>query len=107
MRTFTPFDYAGDVACEMGVIMDFPKRYFLFATKKDAAKGIVSECKGMCPEPVRYLGYYSFHETKNINSCAGGALFINDPGLAERGEFMKGKVTDQVGFMRGQVNEPR
>ncbi len=51
------------------------------------------------------LGAYSFHETKNVISGEGGALLVNDAGLASRAEILREKGTDRSRFFRGEVDK--
>ncbi|MDA9889184.1 DegT/DnrJ/EryC1/StrS family aminotransferase [Synechococcus sp. AH-224-G16] len=51
------------------------------------------------------LGYYPFHETKNIISGEGGALLINNSAFADRAEIIREKGTNRNQFFRGQVDK--
>ena len=51
------------------------------------------------------LAATSFHETKNIVSGEGGALFVNDPRFAGRAEILREKGTDRSRFLRGQTDK--
>lgn len=102
-KAIVPVHYAG-VGCEMDTILEIASRYNL-AVVEDNAHGLFGKYKG------KYLGTFgsmasqSFHETKNFTSGEGGALLINDPGLAERAEIIREKGTNRSRFFRGQVDK--
>lgn len=102
-KAIVPVHYAG-VGCEMDTIMDIARRHDLLVIE-DAAQGIMSTYKGRPLGSIGHLGALSFHETKNIISGEGGALLINDPGLAERAEIIREKGTNRSKFFRGQVDK--
>jgi len=98
-----PVHYAG-VACEMDVIMEIAGRHDLLVIE-DAAQGIMSTYKERSLGAIGHLGTLSFHETKNIISGEGGALLVNDGGLAERAEIVREKGTNRSRFCRGQIDK--
>src|SRR5215204_1716411 len=69
--------YAG-VSCEMDTICALAQRHGLLVIE-DAAQGICSLYKGRPLGSLGTLAVVSFHETKNVISGEGGALFINEP----------------------------
>jgi len=102
-KAIVPVHYAG-VACEMDAIMDIAHLYNLWVIE-DAAQGIMSTYKGRPLGSIGHLGAYSFHETKNIISGEGGALMVNEEGLAERAEIVREKGTNRNQFFRGEVGK--
>jgi dTDP-4-amino-4,6-dideoxygalactose transaminase len=102
-RAVVPVHYAG-VGCEMDSIREIADRHHLVVVE-DNAHGLFGKYKG------KYLGTFgsmaaqSFHETKNFSCGEGGALLINDPGLAERAEIVREKGTNRSRFFRGQVDK--
>jgi dTDP-4-amino-4,6-dideoxygalactose transaminase len=50
------------------------------------------------------FGAVSFHETKNVISGEGGALFVNDASLVEAAEIAWEKGTDRARFRRGEAD---
>jgi dTDP-4-amino-4,6-dideoxygalactose transaminase len=102
-RAIVPVHYAG-VACEMDVIMEIAKRNGLKVVE-DAAQGVMASYKGRALGSIGDLGAYSFHETKNVISGEGGALLVNDSGLAIRAEIIREKGTDRSRFFRGEVDK--
>lgn len=102
-KAIVPVHYAG-VACEMDTIMEIANRYKLLVIE-DAAQGVLASYKGRALGSIGHMGCYSFHETKNIISGEGGALLINNPGLAERAEIIREKGTNRSRFFRGQVDK--
>jgi len=102
-KAIVPVHYAG-VACEMDAIMDIARFHDLWVIE-DAAQGIMSTYKGRPLGSIGHLGAYSFHETKNIISGEGGALLVNEDGLARRAEIVREKGTNRSQFFRGQVDK--
>ena len=102
-RAIVPVHYAG-VACEMDAIMKIARRHGLKVVE-DAAQGITASYKGRELGSIGDLGAYSFHETKNVISGEGGALLVNDAGLAARAEVIWEKGTDRGRFFRGEVDK--
>lgn len=102
-KAIVPVHYAG-VACEMDTIMGIARRHGLKVVE-DAAQGVMASYKGQALGSIGDLGAYSFHETKNVISGEGGALLVNDPGLALRAEIIREKGTDRSRFFRGEVDK--
>jgi dTDP-4-amino-4,6-dideoxygalactose transaminase len=102
-RAIAPVHYAG-VACEMDTIMAIAKRHNLKVVE-DAAQGVMASYKGRTLGSIGDLGAYSFHETKNVISGEGGALLVNEHGLALRAEIIREKGTDRSRFFRGEVDK--
>ena len=102
-KAIVPVHYAG-VACEMDAIMDIAHRHGLKVVE-DAAQGVMARYKGRALGSIGDLGAFSFHETKNVISGEGGALLVNDPGLALRAEIIREKGTDRSRFFRGEVDK--
>jgi dTDP-4-amino-4,6-dideoxygalactose transaminase len=95
--------YAG-VACEMDTIMDIAQRHNLFVIE-DAAQGYESYYKGRPLGSIGHFAAMSFHETKNVISGEGGALFVNDSKYTELAEIIWEKGTDRSQFFRGIVDK--
>lgn len=102
-KAIVPVHYAG-VACEMNKIMEIAKKYNLYVIE-DAAQAFASTYKGRRLGTIGDLGALSFHETKNIISGEGGAVFINNPALYERAEIIREKGTNRSRFFRGEVDK--
>jgi dTDP-4-amino-4,6-dideoxygalactose transaminase len=102
-KAIVPVHYAG-VACEMDTIMEIACHYNLKVVE-DAAQGVMSSYKGQALGAIGDLGAYSFHETKNLISGEGGALLVNDHGMASRAEIIREKGTDRSRFFRGEVDK--
>lgn len=98
-----PVHYAG-TPCEMDKIAGIADRSGL-AIVEDAAQAVGSTYRGKALGAIGTLGAYSFHETKNIISGEGGALLVNDPGLAARAEIIREKGTNRSSFVRGEVDK--
>jgi dTDP-4-amino-4,6-dideoxygalactose transaminase len=95
--------YAG-VGCEMDTIMEIARRYNLKVIE-DAAQGFMSTYKGRALGSIGEFAAMSFHETKNVISGEGGALFVNDPAYADLAEVIWEKGTDRSKFFRGEVDK--
>ncbi len=102
-KVIVPVHYAG-VACEMDAIMEIANRHNLMVVE-DAAQGLMSNYNGKALGTIGHLGALSFHETKNIISGEGGALFINDHSMKERAEIVWEKGTNRRKFFRGEVDK--
>jgi dTDP-4-amino-4,6-dideoxygalactose transaminase len=102
-RAILPVHYAG-ISCEMDTIMNIAGKHNLFVIE-DAAQGIMSTYKGHQLGSIGHLGACSFHETKNIISGEGGALFVNNEKFIERAEIIREKGTNRSKFFRGQVDK--
>jgi dTDP-4-amino-4,6-dideoxygalactose transaminase len=102
-KAIIPVHYAG-VACEMDTIMEIAERHNLLVIE-DAAQGLMASYKGRALGTIGHLGAVSFHETKNIISGEGGALFINDQNLLERAEIVWEKGTNRRQFFRGEADK--
>lgn len=95
--------YAG-VGCNMDVIKKIAKKYNLLVLE-DAAQAFLAKYKGQYLGTFGNLGAISFHETKNIISGEGGAIFVNDERLIEKSEIVWEKGTNRNKFLRGEVDK--
>jgi len=102
-KAIVPVHYAG-VGCDMDTIMSIAERHDLVVIE-DAAQGAMASYKGRPLGSIGHLAAISFHETKNLISGEGGALFINDPRFLERAEIIWEKGTNRKKFFRGQVDK--
>ena len=102
-KAIFPVHYAG-IGCEMERIMAIANNHNLFVVE-DAAQGVGTRYNGRMLGSMGHLGTYSFHETKNYISGEGGALCINDPGLAKRAEIIRDKGTNRGQYFRGEVDK--
>lgn len=95
--------YAG-VACEMDTIMEIAHRHNLYVVE-DAAQGYEAFYKDRPLGSIGHFAAMSFHETKNVISGEGGALFVNDPAHVDLAEIIWEKGTDRSQFIRGLVDK--
>jgi dTDP-4-amino-4,6-dideoxygalactose transaminase len=102
-RAVVAVHYAG-VGCEMDQILDIARRHGLLVIE-DAAQGLLSERRGRSLGGIGNLGTVSFHETKNVISGEGGALFVNDERFIERAQIVREKGTNRASFFRGEVDK--
>ena len=93
-----------DGAEQAGLLVKVAAQKRLFVIE-DAAQGLMASYRGRALGTIGHLGAISFHETKNIISGEGGALFINDPALVLRAEILREKGTNRSQFFRGQVDK--
>lgn len=101
-KAIVPVHYAG-VPCAMDVILAIARDRRL-AVVEDAAQAFGSTFDGRALGTLGDLGCMSFHETKNVISGEGGALFVNEPSFAERAETIRNKGTDRGKFYRGETD---
>ncbi len=102
-RAIVPVHYGG-VGCEMNPLLDLSHRHGI-PIIEDNAHGLFGKYEGRWLGSFGCLATQSFHETKNVTCGEGGALFINDPALAERAEILRAKGTNRNAFFRGQVDK--
>jgi dTDP-4-amino-4,6-dideoxygalactose transaminase len=95
--------YAG-VACEMDYILSIADKYGI-SVIEDAAQAIHAKYKGRPLGTLSRFGTLSFHETKNVISGEGGALFIKSKEDAFRAEVIREKGTDRSSFLRGEIDK--
>ena len=102
-RAIVPVHYAG-VACELDEILALARRHTLLVIE-DAAHALGSTYRGQPLGRFGDLAATSFHETKNLISGEGGALFINAGELVTRAEIVREKGTDRSRFSRGEIDK--
>ncbi len=88
--------YAG-VPCNMDKIVKIGKKYNLFIIE-DAAQAIFSKYKNKYCGTLGDIGCLSFHETKNITSCEGGAIILNKKSFDRKASIICNKGTDREYF---------
>ena len=104
-RAIVPVHYAG-VGCEMdhiGVLATERKLLVI----EDAAQAFDASYRGRPLGSFGQLAAMSFHETKNIVSGEGGALYVNEPSFIGRAEILREKGTNRSQFLRGKVDKYR
>jgi dTDP-4-amino-4,6-dideoxygalactose transaminase len=102
-KAILPVHYAG-TPCAMNEICDIAHSVNAWVVE-DAAHGFLSKYHDHFLGTIGHLGCCSFHETKNIISGEGGALFINDERLIERAEIIRDKGTNRKKFLRGEIDK--
>ncbi len=88
--------YAG-VPCEMDKIIKIAKKYKLIVIE-DSAQAIFSRYKNKYCGTLGDIGCLSFHETKNITSCEGGAIILNKNKYFKKASIICNKGTDREYF---------
>ena len=101
-RAIVPVHYGG-VACAMDEMMALAELHDLVVIE-DAAHALPATYRGRALGGIGHLGAISFHETKNVTCGEGGAILVNDPGLAERAETVHDRGTNRAPFFRGEVD---
>lgn len=102
-RAIVVVHYAG-MACDMDAIKSIADRHRLMLIE-DAAQAIGAAYRGRPLGSFGQLAALSFHETKNLISGEGGALLVNAPELARRGEIVREKGTNRGAYFRGEVDK--
>jgi dTDP-4-amino-4,6-dideoxygalactose transaminase len=102
-RVIVPVHYAG-VVCEMDVINALAQEHGLIVVE-DAAQALGSRYQGRRAGSFGALAATSFHETKNLTSGEGGALFVNGETFVERAETIREKGTNRSKFHRGEIEK--
>lgn len=95
--------YAG-VACDMDSIYRIARKYKLIVLE-DAAHAFLAKYKDKFLGTVSDMAAFSFHETKNIISGEGGAIFINKKDYIERAQIIREKGTNRTKFFQGKVDK--
>src|SRR5262245_34474010 len=98
-----PVHYAG-LAPDMDGLLELARGHGLRVVE-DAAQGLGASLHGRALGTLGDAGAFSFHETKNITCGEGGALAVNDEGLAARAEIIREKGTNRSAFLRGEVDK--
>jgi dTDP-4-amino-4,6-dideoxygalactose transaminase len=88
----------------MDEIMAIAQRHNLLVIE-DAAQGYEAYYKGRPLGSIGHFAAMSFHETKNVISGEGGALFVNDAAYTDLAEIIWEKGTDRSQFFRGIVDK--
>lgn len=102
-RVIVPVHYGGiaaDMARLEAIVAD--TRAVLV---EDAAQGLESRLGNRWLGSIAPLGTISFHETKNLHSGLGGALFVNDDSLFERAEDIWERGTNRAKLFKGLVDK--
>lgn len=81
-RAILPVHYGG-IPCELDIIYDIAQRYNLKVIE-DAAHAVGSVYKSKKIGSFGNPTAFSFYPTKNMTTCEGGALVLNDPALIEK-----------------------
>ncbi len=72
---------------------------------EDAAQGVEAAIGGQWLGTIGALGAVSFHETKNLHSGLGGALYINDPEMFDKAEDIWERGTNRTKMFKGVVDK--
>jgi dTDP-4-amino-4,6-dideoxygalactose transaminase len=102
-RAIVPIHYAG-LPADMDAVLELARRHGLTVIE-DAAQGLGTRFRGRWLGCIGDLGAISFHETKNIHSGLGGALFVNDESWFERAEAIWERGTNRARALKGLVDK--
>ncbi len=102
-RAIVPVHYAG-VGVDMAALMELADAHDLVVIE-DAAQGLDARRDGQLLGTFGALSTFSFHETKNLHSGLGGALYVNDPRLVDRAWVLWERGTDRRRFFKGLVDK--
>ena len=102
-QAIVPVHYGG-IACDMDGVMSLALEHDLLVIE-DAAQGLEASLDGRWLGTIAPLGCLSFHESKNLHSGLGGALFINDPAYMERAEAVWERGTDRQKVLKGLIDK--
>jgi dTDP-4-amino-4,6-dideoxygalactose transaminase len=94
----------GGVACDMDAIVAFARTHNLIVIE-DAAQAVECEYKNRMVGTIGDYGCFSFHDTKNITSGEGGALFVNKSDKVERAQHIWERGTNRTAFWGGQAEK--
>jgi len=102
-RAIVAVHYAG-VAADLNALSRIASEHGVLLIE-DAAQGLASTFEGEWLGTIGKVGAISFHETKNLHSGLGGALFLNDLDLVDRTEDIWERGTNRAKFFRGLVDK--
>lgn len=102
-KAIVPVHYAG-VAADMKSLSKLVEGTGI-SLVEDAAQGVDAWLDGQALGGIGRLGAVSFHETKNLHSGLGGALYVNDVDLFDRAENIWERGTDRSKMIRGVVDK--
>jgi dTDP-4-amino-4,6-dideoxygalactose transaminase len=101
-KAIVPVHYAG-VACALDEITAIAAARGVTVVE-DCAHALFGRYRGRQLGRFGRLAAFSFHETKNLSCGEGGALAVNDPGLADQANIIRNKGTNRYQFLHGQVD---
>jgi dTDP-4-amino-4,6-dideoxygalactose transaminase len=102
-RAIVPVHYGG-ISAEMAPILKAARARGV-AVVEDAAQGLEAKLGDRWLGTLGDMGTVSFHETKNLHSGLGGALFVNRADLFERAEDMWERGTNRAKMFKGLVDK--
>jgi dTDP-4-amino-4,6-dideoxygalactose transaminase len=102
-RVVAPVHYGG-ISAEMDPLLAAARQRG-FAVVEDAAQGLEAKLGDRWLGTMGDMGAVSFHETKNIHSGLGGALYLNRTDLFDRTENMWERGTNRTKMFRGLVDK--
>jgi dTDP-4-amino-4,6-dideoxygalactose transaminase len=102
-RAIVPVHYGG-ISAEMAPLLE-AARLRGIAVVEDAAQGLEAKLGDRWLGTLGDMGTVSFHETKNLHSGLGGALFVNRTDLFDRAEDMWERGTNRTKMFRGLVDK--
>jgi len=95
--------YAGG-SCNMEAILNLARLHKLIVIE-DAAQALGSTYYNSPLGTLGDFGCFSFHETKNVSSGEGGAIFINNKKMIKRARIIREKGTNRHQFLNGLADK--
>lgn len=102
-KAIVPIHYGG-IGSDVPALLEQTSDHEIVVVE-DAAQGLEAKFHGSWLGTMAPFGTLSFHETKNIHSGLGGALFVNDPGRFELAEDIWERGTNRTKMLRGLVDK--
>lgn len=102
-RAIAPVHYGGigaDMKRLMALVAGSP-----ITIVEDAAQGVEASIGNEWLGTIGALGAVSFHETKNLHSGLGGALYVNDADLFDKAEDIWERGTNRTKMFKGVVDK--
>jgi dTDP-4-amino-4,6-dideoxygalactose transaminase len=102
-RAIIPVGYAG-ISPEMDDLRALASEHGI-SIVEDAAQSVGATYHGRPQGTTGDIGCLSFHETKNVSTGEGGALFTSRADMAARAEIIREKGTNRKQFLLGLVDK--
>ena len=102
-KAIAPVHYGG-IAADMASLNEIVAGTDIVLVE-DAAQGLEAKLDDAWLGTIAPLGAVSFHETKNLHSGLGGALFINDSSRFDRAEDIWERGTNRTKMFKGLVDK--
>lgn len=102
-KAIVPVHYGG-IGAEMTALATLADAHGIVLVE-DAAQGVEARIGNRWLGTIAPLGTVSFHETKNLHSGLGGALYVNDRDLFDKAEDVWERGTNRTKMFKGLVDK--